>query len=98
MAKEWKLMIPTQLTEKIACVCHERYDHFGPRKCYQVLRESCIFKNMERVIRRILKVCELCQKSKTINSRQEGDMSYIKSSRPFELVAVDLYGPLPKGR
>ena len=25
-------------------------------------------------------------------------MNYIKVERPFDLVAVDLYGPLPKGR
>ena len=25
-------------------------------------------------------------------------MKYIKVERPFDLVAVDLYGPLPKGR
>ena len=43
-------------------------------------------------------VCELCQKSKVVNYRLEGELNYIKVAKPFDLVAVDLYGPLPKGR
>ena len=40
----------------------------------------------------------MCQKSKVVNYRVEGEMNYIKVERPFDLVAVDLYGPLPRGR
>ena len=32
------------------------------------------------------------------NYRVEGELNYIKVERPFDLVAVDLFGPLPKGR
>ena len=53
---------------------------------------------MEKRVRRILRVCELCQKSKVVNYRLEGELNYIKVEKPFDLVAVDLYGPLPKGR
>ena len=52
---------------------------------------------MERRVRRVLRVCDLCQKSKVVNYRVEGEMNYIKVERPFDLVAVDLYGPLPRG-
>ena len=48
--------------------------------------------------RQVLRVCDLCQRSKVVNYRVEGEMNYIKVERPFDLVAVDLYGPLPKGR
>ena len=63
-----------------------------------VLKESCLFKNMEKRVRKILRVCEICQKSKIVNYRLEGELNYIKVEKPFDLVAVDLYGPLPKGR
>ena len=43
----------------------------------------------------MLRVCDLCQKSKVVNYKVEGEMNYIKVERPFDLVAVDLYGPLP---
>ena len=53
---------------------------------------------MERRVRKILRSCELCQKSKVVNYRLEGELNYIKVEKPFDLVAVDLYGPLSKGR
>ena len=86
------------MVDKIIWDCHIRYGHFGARKCANVLKESCIFKNMERRVRRVLRVCDLCQKSKVVNYKVEGEMNYIKVERPFDLVAVDLYGPLPRGR
>ena len=66
-----------------------RYGHFGAKKCVSVLRESCLFRNMEKRVRKILRVCELCQKSKVVNCRVEGELNYIKVEKPFDLVAVD---------
>ena len=77
---------------------HIRYRHFGAKKCTHMLKESCVFKNMERRVRKLLRGCDLCQKSKVGNYRQEGELNFIKIEKPFDLVAVDLYGPLLKGR
>ena len=63
-----------------------------------VLKESCLFKNMERRVRTLLWGCDLCQKSKVANYQLEGEMKCIKVEKPFDLVEVDLFGPLPKGR
>ena len=86
------------MVDKIVWDCHVRYGQFGARKCVNVLKESCLFKNMERKVRTLLRGCDLCQKSKVVNYRLEGEMRYIKVEKPFDLVAVDLFGPLPKGR
>lgn len=96
--REWKLVLPEGLIEKVVWDCHVRYGHFGSKKVARVLKESCIFKNMEKKVRKLIKTCDLCQKSKVINYRQEGEMRCVKSEHPFDLVAVDLFGPLPKGR
>ena len=53
---------------------------------------------MERRVRTLLRGCDLCQKSKVVNYRLEGEMRCIKVEKRFDLVAVDLFGPLPKGR
>ena len=57
--RDWRLVIPEGLVDKIIWDCHIRYGHFGARKCANVLKESCIFKNMERRVRRVLRVCDL---------------------------------------
>ena len=77
---------------------HLRYGHFGAKMCVNVLKESCVFKNTERRVRKLLRGCDLCQNSKVVNYRVEGELNFIKVEKPFDLVAVDLYGPLPKGR
>ena len=53
---------------------------------------------MEWRVRTLLRGCDLCQKPKVVNYRLEGEMRCIKVEKPFDLVAVDLFGPLPKGR
>ena len=57
-----------------------------------------MFKMMERRVRKLLRRCDLCQTSKVVNYQLEGELKFIKVERPFDLVAVDLYGPLPKER
>ena len=68
------------------------------KKCTHVLKESCVFKNMERRVSKLLRGCDLCQKSKVANYRQERELNFIQVEKPFDLVAVNLYAPLPKGR
>ena len=53
--RDWRLVIPEGLVEKIVWDCHYRYRHFGAKKCVSVLRESCLFRNMEKRVRKILK-------------------------------------------
>ena len=77
----WKLVVPEGLVEKVVWDCHLRYGHFGAKKCVSVLKESCVFRNMERRVRRLLKGCDLCQKSKVVNYRVEGEMNFIKVER-----------------
>ena len=41
--RDWRLVIPEGLVDKIIWDCHSRYGHFGARKCVNVLKESCLF-------------------------------------------------------
>ena len=46
--RDWRLVVPAVLEEKIIWDCHIRYSHFGAKKCVNLLKESCVFRNMER--------------------------------------------------
>ena len=52
--RDWRLVVPDGLIDKIIWDCHIRYGHFGAKKCANVLKESCAFKNMERWVRKLL--------------------------------------------
>lgn len=69
---------------------HEKYGHFGASKMYQVLRPNYQINRMYCQIKKFLKTCELCQKSKisnkcargpTISTIPEGPRQIIEESR-----------------
>ena len=49
-------------------------------------------------IERIVKSCDLCQKTKFPNRSLLGEMHSLISENPGDLVTVDYYGPLPQSR
>jgi hypothetical protein len=53
---------------------------------------------MEKTVRKILRTCDICQKAKINNQKQEGLMQHVIPDAPLAIVAVDLFGPLPKSR
>ena len=63
--------------------CHLRYGHIGPKKCSDILKESCKFNNMERTVRKMLKMCEICQKAKVNNRKQEGLITTCNTRQSF---------------
>jgi len=95
---EWKLWLPEVLVDEVIDNYHENYGHFGANKICRALRESCIFNNMERRIRKRLQACDTCQKAKCLNRSMEGEMKNVVANEPGEMISVDLMGPLPTGK
>ena len=50
---DWKVCIPKVIMPEVVRDCHLRYGHIGPKKCSDILKESCKFNNMERTVRKI---------------------------------------------
>lgn len=97
-SEEWKLCIPKSVISDVIWDCHNENGHIGSYKCYSLLKESCIFPGMLKIIKYVVKACDLCQRAKVNNQQQEGLMKNIIPEAPLSLVAVDLYGPLPVGK
>lgn len=57
----------------------------------------CFFKGLCGRVRKIVKSCDLCQKSKYSTIRVEGEMQHVIANTPLDRVCDDLYGPLPPG-
>lgn len=55
-------------------------------------------KIMEKMVHKVLFCCEIRQKAKVVNHKTAAFMVNILPEAPISLVAVDLYGPHPKGR
>jgi transposase InsO family protein len=93
-----RLALPQVLTEEVIQAFHEQYGHFGVSKVYSMVRRYFFFPNMRRRIERLVKSCDLCQKTKYPNRGLCGEMNAIIAGHPGDLVTVDYYGPLPPSR
>jgi hypothetical protein len=93
-----RLALPQVLTEEVIQAFNEQYGHFGVSKVYSMVRRCFFFQNMRRRIERLVKSCDLCQKTKYPNRGLCGEMNAIIAGNPGDLVTVDYYGPLPPSR
>ncbi|KAF2889592.1 hypothetical protein ILUMI_16581 [Ignelater luminosus] len=95
---QYKLALPQASISVIVNSYHEQFGHFGVSKLFLILKRLFYFRNMRRTIHRIVRSCDVCQKSKFPSRNLMGAIHPIVATFPGELVAVDYYGPLPEGR
>lgn len=76
---------------------YELFGHVGSKKCIAAMRDTCYFLNFSARIRRVVRNCDLCQRTKPSTTRQEGELQHGLANAPLDRVCVNLYGPLPLG-
>lgn len=94
---QWLICIPSHRIDELITQVHHHFGHVGPKKCILAIRDFCFFKGFQSRIRKVVRSCVLCQKTKTSTVRIEGEMRSVLSDVPLGRVLVDLYGPLPPG-
>lgn len=94
----WRICVPKAWVEDLVVHVHRATGHFGEQKTFWLMQTSYYWSGMARSIRKLVSCCELCQKAKFANRNWEGPWSAIIPEGPLDLVAIDLYGPLPKSR
>ena len=95
---EYQLLIPEILIKPLVEETHKIYGHCGTYKTFKLLQQNHQFKNMYCNIKRIIKVCDLCQKAKISNIVARGPTLSLLPAKPLEMVSVDLMGPLPRSQ
>lgn len=90
-----KLEVPYKLQSKLIWHYHYELGHFGAEKIYNVMKTSFHWRSMLKRIKRLLRTCDLCQKTKRRNYHIEGTMQPVIANEIGQLVSVDYYGPLP---
>lgn len=92
------IAVPTCLQKRLTWQYHQEMGHFGGQKVFTVMKHNFHWPNMRRQIKHLLQTCDLCQKTKKPNHHLEGPLNPIIAREIGEIVAVDFYGPLPKGK
>lgn len=94
----YKIWIPKAHAEELINYVHAQAAHYGSTKIKSIISELCYWKNMDRDVKRVIKSCETCMRTKFPNRSYAGTVTPIIPEGKNDIIAVDLYGPLPKSR
>ena len=92
------MVLPASFRVKELDLTHERSGHLGARKVKALIKQRFVWQGMgQQVIDhcRSCKVCQMCSKN---SARRVPLMEREVLTEPFEVIAFDLVGPLPKGK
>ncbi|MCG7879290.1 MAG: RNase H-like domain-containing protein, partial [Candidatus Thiodiazotropha endolucinida] len=85
-----KLVIPTQLQERVLNLAHET--HRGLKKTKQLLRSKVWFPNIDHKVDNLIKMCRTCQMTSSPPRAPPVMMSKLPDG-PWKKVGLDLSGP-----
>ena len=87
-------VIPVDLRLKFLEDCHGSA-HMGVQRTYDLLRVNAYWPGMESDVEKYVTTCDRCQLHKPSTIMNRAPMKPIFSSRPMEVWAMDIMGPLP---
>ncbi len=90
------LVLPEHSRLDIIMAYHELYLHPGMNKTKMLDLRHFWAEVLDRCVRLVLSNCAQCKVSKIDNTKIITAPMHMESSCPGELVAIDMYGPLPK--
>ena len=96
--EEWKLCVPTEGREQVLKECHDdpTAGHLGIAKTISRLASYYYRPKIFAEARDYVRKCVSCQKFKAQQQATAGMMRATDVQDPWETVAVDLVGPLPR--
>ncbi|KOB65909.1 Retrovirus-related Pol polyprotein from transposon 17.6 [Operophtera brumata] len=92
------LVVPEHEREKVLVEYHNTptAGHFGVERTLDRLKTTYYWPGMRHTIIAYLKKCIDCQRYKADNRKPAGLLQTPATNRRFEVVAIDLFGPLPE--
>ena len=97
-SEKGQLVLPKQLRQDILHKFHNDpvAGHYGIDKTTSRITPHFYWSGIRADIEKYVKSCDECKKYKPTNFRPIGLMQTVSSNKRFEIIAIDLFGPLPK--
>ena len=92
------IVLPVKHRKKVLHLAHEKGGHLGARKVKALIRQRFLWPEMAKEVVEHCKSCVVCQKCKKQKARRVPLIEREVLSEPFEVLAMDLVGPFPKGK
>lgn len=96
---ETRYLVPTVEREELVKHFHDKVTcgHYGIDNTMTKVTLCYYWPKMRQAIAKYVKTCPDCQRYKALNRKATGLLQTPPMQRRFEVIAVDLFGPLPEG-
>ena len=91
------MVLPKSRRLKVLELAHEKLGHMGSRRVKALVKQKFVWPGMGVDVIKHCRSCVACQKSAKTKARKEPMVERAVMSEPFEVIALDLVGPFPKG-
>lgn len=96
---DWKIIPSPEARAAILKVCHDDSMHIGMEKTLEKVRQNYYWPKMVSQIRAYIRKCPVCKEIKPPNASTTPPMGDMRvPSRPWEIIAIDYIGPLPRSK
>lgn len=98
---EWKLLVPKTQRIDVMKNCHEppTCAHFGFYKTFSRVQELYYWPRMRQDILKFVRSCRMCGAQKCSQNSRMGLMGSEKTVKfPWQIIATDILGPLPRSK
>ncbi|XP_038063162.1 uncharacterized protein LOC119733869 [Patiria miniata] len=98
-SSSWPVVVPSALKHAVLFKCHSAPSagHLGRSKTIaRIRRHNLWWDGLTKDVRGFVRACDVCKKTKPHFQKPAGLMLSTTSTRPWEIVAVDIMGPLPR--
>ncbi len=92
------MVVPKEFRGRVLEMAHERCGHLGGEKVARMVGRYFLWPGMVKEIEEYCRSCKVCQVKNKSRPRKVPAVDRPVLTEPFESVAVDLVGPLPKGK
>ena len=90
------IYIPATLRNSLLQQSHDDYGaHCGRNKTYSRINSQFWWPQMKHDIEEYVNTCLICKQVKAGKERQQGLMEPIRVKRPWDILGIDIFGPLP---
>ncbi len=92
------VLVPRSYRKRLMEIGHDRCGHFGSEKVLGIIRRRFSWPGMVKDVQDYCQSCETCKRHSNYGPRRAPMMPRPVLTEPFESVALDIVGPLEKGK
>ena len=98
LEKVFLMVLPKSYRARVLKMAHDNLGHMGARRVKSVIQQNFVWPNIGQDVIGYVRACPSCQVCAKSKARKVPMMERVVMSEPFEVMAVDIVGPMPKGK